>query len=68
MEALAAVLYQVNEPLRLEQVEVLPPGPYEVQVRMQAQVLSPGVQNGNHSHLYGFGLAKFLKRFPSRFK
>jgi len=36
MEALAAVLYQVNEPLRLEQVEVLPPGPYEVQVRMQA--------------------------------
>jgi S-(hydroxymethyl)glutathione dehydrogenase/alcohol dehydrogenase len=36
MEALAAVLYQANEPLRLEQVEVLPPGPGEVRVRMQA--------------------------------
>ena len=36
MEALAAVLYQANEPLRLEQVEVLPPGPAEVRVRMQA--------------------------------
>ncbi len=36
MEALAAVLYQAKEPLRLETVEVLPPGPGEVQVRMQA--------------------------------
>lgn len=36
MEALAAVLYQANEPLRLERVEVLAPGPEEVQVRMQA--------------------------------
>ena len=27
MEALAAVLYQANEPLRLEQVEVLRPVP-----------------------------------------
>ncbi len=36
MEVLAAVLYQPNEPLRLEQVEVLPPGPGEVRVRLHA--------------------------------
>lgn len=36
MEALAAVLYRPNEPLRLETVEVLPPGPGEVRVRLHA--------------------------------
>lgn len=36
MEALAAVLYSPNEPLRLETVEVLPPGPGEVLVRLHA--------------------------------
>ncbi|MCB1230292.1 MAG: Zn-dependent alcohol dehydrogenase [Verrucomicrobiae bacterium] len=36
MEALAAVCYQPNEPLRLETVEVLPPGRGEVQVRLHA--------------------------------
>lgn len=36
MEALAAVLRQPLEPLRLETVEVLPPGPGEVRVRLQA--------------------------------
>ncbi|MBL9151076.1 MAG: Zn-dependent alcohol dehydrogenase [Verrucomicrobiales bacterium] len=36
MQALAAVLRQSQEPLRIETVEVLPPGPGEVQVRMQA--------------------------------
>ncbi len=36
MEALAAVLHQPREPLRLETVEVLPPGPGEITVRMEA--------------------------------
>ena len=36
MEATAAVLYQANEPLRIEKVEVLPPGPGEVRVRIHA--------------------------------
>jgi S-(hydroxymethyl)glutathione dehydrogenase / alcohol dehydrogenase len=36
MEALAAVLYQTLEPLRIETVEVLPPGPGEVRVRIHA--------------------------------
>lgn len=36
MQALAAVLYQAKEPLVLETVEVLPPGPGEVTVRMMA--------------------------------
>ena len=34
--AQAAVLYQVRQPLRIEEVEVLPPGPGEVTVRMKA--------------------------------
>lgn len=36
MQALAAVLYQAKEPLVLETVEVLPPGPGEITVRMMA--------------------------------
>ena len=36
MQALAAVLRQAKEPLRLETVEVLPPGPSEVTVRLMA--------------------------------
>src|ERR671914_2899573 len=36
MHAKAAVLYEVGTPLRLEEVEVLPPQPGEVQVRMYA--------------------------------
>ncbi|MEQ1841254.1 MAG: zinc-binding dehydrogenase, partial [Verrucomicrobiales bacterium] len=36
MESLAAVLHQSGEPLRIERVEVLPPGPAEVQVRIEA--------------------------------
>jgi S-(hydroxymethyl)glutathione dehydrogenase/alcohol dehydrogenase len=36
MESLAAVLYQAQTPLRLERVEVLPPGPGEVLVRIHA--------------------------------
>jgi NDMA-dependent alcohol dehydrogenase len=36
MKATAAVLYQAREPLRIEEVEVLPPGPGEVAVRMKA--------------------------------
>lgn len=36
MEATAAVLYQPNEPLRIEPVEVLAPGPGEVRVRIHA--------------------------------
>ena len=36
MQATAAVLYAPREPLRIEQVEVLPPGPGEVTVRMKA--------------------------------
>lgn len=36
MEALAAVLYQPNSPLSLETVEVAPPGPGEVRVRIHA--------------------------------
>jgi NDMA-dependent alcohol dehydrogenase len=35
-EALAAVLHEIGAPLRIEPVEVLPPGPGEVQVRMLA--------------------------------
>lgn len=34
--ALAAVLYESRKPMRIEQVEVLPPGPGEVTVRMKA--------------------------------
>lgn len=36
MNATAAVLYEPRTPLRIEQVEVLPPGPGEVTVRMKA--------------------------------
>ena len=36
MEALAAVLYQPKSPLSLETVEVAPPGPGEVRVRIHA--------------------------------
>jgi len=36
MQALAAVLYQAKEPLKLETVEVLPPGSGEITVRMVA--------------------------------
>lgn len=36
MQALAAVLHRAKEPLRLETVEVLPPGPGEVTVRIEA--------------------------------
>ncbi len=39
-----------------------------VQMRMKTQILSPSVQNSNHSHLEIFVFAKRLKRFPSRFK
>ena len=39
-----------------------------VQMRMKTQILSPSVQNSNHSHLKIFVFAKRLKRFPSRFK
>ena len=35
MQSLAAVLYQAKEPLRIEVVEVLPPGAGEVTVRME---------------------------------
>jgi NDMA-dependent alcohol dehydrogenase len=34
--AQAAVLYEARQPLRIEEVEVLPPGPGEVTVRMKA--------------------------------
>lgn len=36
MQALAAVLHRAKEPLRLETVEVLPPGPGEITVRIEA--------------------------------
>lgn len=36
MEALAAVLYEAKQPLALEIIEVLPPGPGEITVRMMA--------------------------------
>tara|TARA_R110002096_G_scaffold273422_3_gene467227 strand:- start:18298 stop:19410 length:1113 start_codon:yes stop_codon:yes gene_type:complete len=36
MKALAAVLHQSGKPLSVEEVEVLPPGPGEVQVRIKA--------------------------------
>jgi len=36
MQATAAVLYKVNEPLRVEEVDVLEPGPHEVLVRFAA--------------------------------
>ncbi|MEM1296938.1 MAG: Zn-dependent alcohol dehydrogenase [Verrucomicrobiota bacterium] len=36
MKALAAVLHQAGSPLSVEEVEVLPPGPGEVQVRVSA--------------------------------
>ena len=35
MQATAAVLYEPRKPLRIEQVEVLPPGPGEITVRMK---------------------------------
>ena len=36
MKATAAVLYEVNKPLVVEDVEVLEPGPHEVRVRWTA--------------------------------
>lgn len=36
MKALAAVLHELGKPLSVEEVEVLPPGPGEVQVRVAA--------------------------------
>ncbi len=36
MKATAAVLYEARQPMRIEEVEVLPPGPGEVTVRMKA--------------------------------
>ena len=36
MKALAAVLYELGKPMRVEEVEVLPPGPGEVMVRISA--------------------------------
>ena len=39
-----------------------------MQMWMQAQLLSPSVQNRYHAHLYFFGFAKGLQGVPCRFK
>ena len=53
MQATAAVLYEAKKPLMIEDVELLEPGPHEVQVRWKANGVCHSdyhVINGDYPH------------------